>query len=124
MRILDYIPTGHKHAVTRQTLCSMTHSNDRDIRNAIAEVNANENSEELIINMNDGKGYFRPAKNEDNLVRIWMKIEASRQKSVQASVDAARNYLNRDKRKKPSESDLEKNQLSIEDWMRQMATKP
>lgn len=124
MRILDYIPTGHKNAVTRQMLCSMTHTNDREMRNAIAEVNANGNPEELIINMNDGKGYFRPAKNEDNLVRIWMKIEASRQKSVQASVDAARDYLNCDKKKKPDESDLEKNQLSIEDWLSQMAKKP
>lgn len=46
-----------------------------------------------------------------------MKIEAARQKSVQVSVDAARNYLNREKHKKPAESNLEKNQLSIDDWL-------
>mgnify|MGYP006928125661 CR=1 FL=1 len=125
MRILDYIPTGHKNAVTRQMLSTLTHLSDRKMRDAISEANAKGGPDELIINLQDGKGYFRPAPNEDNLVRIWRLQEKSRGTSIEASVAAADRYLGRGKKKTAKEaSELEKNQISIEDWLDQLAKKP
>ena len=74
MNIFDYIPTGHKNAVSRRWLQTTTHMSDRMVRRLIAEVNKNDCDAELIINLQDGKGYFRPAEDEKNLVRNWMAI--------------------------------------------------
>lgn len=95
MNILQYIPTGHKNAISRQSLCIVTHLTDRKVRDEIAAVNANGNPDEIIINMGDGRGYFRPADGEDALVKAWAKIEHSRQLSVNENVKAAGAYLRR-----------------------------
>lgn len=39
MNILDYIPTGHKNAVSRRWLQTVTRLNDRKIRDMISAVN-------------------------------------------------------------------------------------
>ena len=53
MEIKDFIPVGHENAVTIDTLMSMTGLNNRSVRRAIAE------SDAIILNLQDGKGYFR-----------------------------------------------------------------
>ena len=58
MKIIDYIPVGHKNAVTRKQLVILTGLSDRKIRNMIQEEC---NREHPILNMQDGKGYFQPA---------------------------------------------------------------
>lgn len=117
MRILDYIPTGHKNAISRQMLSSITKLGDRQMRDLISEVNSNDDPHELIINLQDGKGYFRPAPDEENLVRIWRAMENSRGLSINANVNAADRYLGREKaRKKLKEDELEKNQMSLFDF--------
>lgn len=115
MKILDYIPTGHKNAVSRQTLTTLTKLSDRKVRELIANLNANGEPDELIINMQDGKGYFRPAPEEDGLVRVWRAMENSRKLSVNENVRAADAYLGRNKKKK--ENELEKNQMSLFDFL-------
>ena len=70
VRILDYIPTGHDKAVTRETLQSLTHLSDRKVRDLIAEANKSAPDDVLIINLQDGMGYFWPAPDEDYLVRV------------------------------------------------------
>lgn len=105
MNILDYIPTGHKNAVSRRWLQTTTHMSDRMVRRLIAEVNKNDCDAELIINLQDGKGYFRPAEDEKNLVRNWMAIESSRTAENRMNVDAAKRYLRKDK--KPLENEPE-----------------
>lgn len=126
MRILDYIPTGHKNAVQRQTLVSLTRIGDRQVRDAIAEVNAKGGDDELIINLQDGCGYFRPAPNENNLVRIWQMQEKSRGASIEASVIAAERYLHRSRKMKKAHeaNELEKNQITLDEWLWQMRKKP
>ena len=59
MYILDYIPTGHNNAITREALQSLTHLSDRKIRVLIAEANKSAPDDVLIINLQDGMGYFR-----------------------------------------------------------------
>lgn len=53
MDIKKYIPKGHSNAVTIDTLMAMTGMSNRQVRRAIAE------SDAIILNMQDGKGYFR-----------------------------------------------------------------
>jgi len=115
MNILDYIPTGHKNAVSRRWLQTTMHMSDRMVRRLIAEVNKNDCDAELIINLQDGKGYFRPAEDEKNLVRNWMAIESSRTAENRMHVDAAKRYLRKDK--KPRENELEKNQITMDEWL-------
>lgn len=118
MNILDYIPTGHKNAVSRRWLQTATRLNDRKIRDMISAVNTGGEDNELIINLQDGKGYFRPAPGEDRLVGVWKAMESSRCKSVNANVEAAQQYLNRNKKPcKKSESELEKNQITMDEWL-------
>lgn len=84
------------------------------VRRLIAEVNKNGCDAELIINLQDGRGYFQPAENEKNLVRNWIAIESSRTAENRLNVDAAKRYLNRGK--KPRKNDLEKNQMTLDEW--------
>lgn len=119
MRIIDYIPTGHNNAVTLETLRSLTRLNDRKIRDLIAETNKSAPDDVLIINLQDGMGYFRPAPDEDYLVRIWRMQEKARGISVDESVEAARRYLSRGKlKKKKTVDELTENQISIFDFMK------
>lgn len=53
MDIKKYIPKGHENAVSIDTLIAMTGMSNRQVRRAIAE------SDAIILNMQDGKGYFR-----------------------------------------------------------------
>lgn len=119
MYILDYIPTGHNNAVTRETLQSLTHLSDRKIRDLIAEANKSAPDDVLIINLQDGMGYFRPAPDEDYLVRVWKTQEKARGLSVDESVEAAQRYLSRGKQKKKKIVDeLTENQISLFDILK------
>ena len=53
MEIKDFIPVGHENAVQMETLMAMTGLNNRSVRKKIAE------SDAIILNLQDGKGYFR-----------------------------------------------------------------
>ena len=118
MRIIDYIPTGHNNAVTRETLRSLTRLNDRKIRDLIAEANKSAPDDVLIINLQDGMRYFRPAPDEDYLVRVWRMQEKARGLSVDESVEAADRYLGRGKQKKKKTVDeLTENQISLFDLL-------
>lgn len=50
INIEDYIPIGHKNAISRKSLISKLNIQDRNIRELISQ------SPELIVNI--GKGYF------------------------------------------------------------------
>lgn len=94
MNILDYIPTGHENAITRHDLRALTHLNDRAIRASIAAANKNAPDDVLIINMQDGQGYFRPAPDEEPLVCEWRAQMRSRACENDEGADAADRYLN------------------------------
>lgn len=117
VNILDYIPTGRENAISRQDLNNLMARKgycERKVRDMISEINQNDNPNELIINLQDGKGYFRPAANEDGLVRIWLMQNKSRTGNCGKNVDAANRYLSRDKRKAPKPiDDIIKNQMDL-----------
>lgn len=56
LNITTYIPEGKENAVTREQLCSLTGLSDRSVRQLIENARM---EGVLIINAQDGKGYFR-----------------------------------------------------------------
>ena len=117
MNIVDYIPIGHKNAISRARLTqemARKGISERKVRDMIAEANKSDDDSVLIINLQDGKGYFRPAPDENNYVRIWKMMHGSRTKECKANMDAADRYLTRDKKKKQVE-DPSLHQMSIFD---------
>lgn len=54
--ICDYIPEGRANAVTRYELCMKTGFRDRQVRDLIHYARRDGS----ILNLSDGKGYFRP----------------------------------------------------------------
>ncbi len=89
MDIVDYIPFGRENAVTRAQLRSRTGIDDRTIRDMIADARR----DTVILNMQDGKGYFRPLPEERHLVEAYAKQETARLKSIGWSLKAARQML-------------------------------
>lgn len=53
--LLTYIPRGRENAVTRGELCAVTGLSDRRIRK---EIEAARNDGALILNEQDGSGYY------------------------------------------------------------------
>lgn len=87
--IIEVIPFGHDNAVTRSELVMMTGMNDRKVRDEINQC------KELIINLQDGHGYFRPLPEEAELVEIWMMLFQSRIRDEQKRVRKAKAWRNR-----------------------------
>ena len=89
MDIVDYIPYGRKNAITRTRLRIVTGLNDRQIREQISQARR----DTVILNMQDGKGYFRPLPEERHLVESYAKQETARLKSIGWSLKATRQML-------------------------------
>lgn len=56
MNITDFIPEGKNNAITRNQLCNLTGLSDRKVRELIEQARS---KGEIIINAQDGAGYFR-----------------------------------------------------------------
>ena len=87
MSCVGYIPEGHENAVSRQYLRDMTGMSDRSMRIDL------KSSRELVLNLQDGKGYFRPSESEDGLVRAYIRQEESRIREIQKTARKAKTYL-------------------------------
>lgn len=77
MNIVDLIPTGKANAVTRAQLCALTGLSDRAVRKLI-EIARIEG--EIIINAQDGAGYYVSDNPED--IRRQMATNRSRAMSI------------------------------------------
>lgn len=78
MNIIDFIPEGKKNAVTREQLCMRTGLSDRKVRDEIARARINW----AILNLSDGKGYYRPIKEDYVELRRYKKQEENRLRSI------------------------------------------
>lgn len=87
--ITEFIPIGRANAVTGSYLASKLHIPERDVRKLISHARR----EEVIINLQDGKGFFKPAESEGTLVEFWLKQESSRLKEHAMSLRASRRYV-------------------------------
>ena len=106
-KIFDSIEVGHKNAVRRPSDLAV----DRKLRDMISYFNQTNDREQIIINIQDGCGYFIAAPDEDNLVRIWKSQQQSRTGKCSKNVAAANRYLNRFK-----QSELDKNQITLAEF--------
>jgi len=88
--VLDYIGTGKENAITGRELTQLSGLSEREIR----EVVSNARRQEIILNDQDGAGYYRPALPEEAAnVRHYLVQEESRIQSLNESLMPARKYL-------------------------------
>ena len=69
MNILSLIPQGKKNAISRTELRYIAQLNDRAMRELIEQERRNG---AIILNLQDGRGYYRPAPDElDDVLRQY-----------------------------------------------------
>ena len=87
--IVNCIPIGRDNAISRQELCIKTGLSDRKVRNMIKMARRNI----VILNIQDGSGYFLPGVDDTALVRKYLKQEERRAKSIFWALKSARKYI-------------------------------
>ena len=89
MNITDYIPKGQNNAVSADSLCTALNIDRRTVRRLISS--AQENGA-VILNMQDGRGYYVPADDESQLVDDYIKQESARARSIFRKLRTARKW--------------------------------
>jgi hypothetical protein len=89
MNIIDLIPCGKENAISRNSLVIKTGLSDRKIRDLIALERRNH----VILNVQDGKGYYRPTEKEMPDIERFVKQETRRAKSIFWSLRAAKKAI-------------------------------
>lgn len=91
MNIVDYIPYGSDHPVTRQELVNRTGLGDREVRRAISEARIMF----PIINLSNGRGYYIATDNNDIEAKRFYRQELSRIRSLRKNLDAVKEIINK-----------------------------
>ena len=89
IKIEDCLPYGHDNAVTYDELKRYTGLDKRTIRAEISRLR----KEIIILNMQDGKGFFRPTEDEGELLQRFYKQESHRNKEHREILIPIRKYL-------------------------------
>lgn len=94
MKISDLIPMGKANAIKREELlyrCKMygLATNDRGMRKLIEDAR----KENCILNVSDGRGYFRPTKDDLPELRHYIAQEKDRSMAILHNLKMARNVL-------------------------------
>ena len=89
INIVKYIPYGKENAISRSELCRITGLNDRSMRDLINQAR----KRAVIINVQDGKGYFRPTKNDLDEVKKFKRQEENRAKEVFSCLQPIRKFI-------------------------------
>ena len=87
--ILNHIPIGRKNAISRRQLSISTGLSDRVLREQISQLRR----DYVILNTQDGKGYYRPSPEDKAQVERWTAQETRRAKSIFWSMRGAKIYL-------------------------------
>lgn len=85
MKIEDYIPYGHENGVTRKQLAMLFEGKGKDPDRMAREALQEARGRTAILNLGDGKGYFRPLPSEKDLVIRWRRGQLNRAKEVKKS---------------------------------------
>lgn len=88
MRIENYIPEGRENAISREALGNIV-GDDRVARKMIEDARCNV----VIINLQDGNGYYLPTSNEREDVERWYRATLKRAKKILRGLRAARKWL-------------------------------
>jgi hypothetical protein len=91
--IAEYIPYGAENAIARHELLKIAQYflgdiSDREMRRILETSRQNGN---IIINFQNGKGYFRPETREE--VEQYIRQEEARAKKIQFNLKSARKAL-------------------------------
>lgn len=91
--ITEYIPYGADNAITRDDLLGVASYfiegiTDREMRRLLEVSKQNGN---IIINFQNGKGYFRPVTREE--IEKYIRQEEARAKKIQFNLKSARKAL-------------------------------
>ena len=86
---IENIPIGKENAVRRKTLVMRTGLSDRKVRDEIKLLRR----DYVILNLQDGSGYFRPSEEDRELVEQFKKQEESRAKSIFWTLKPVREFL-------------------------------
>lgn len=87
------IPIGHDNAADANTLARWLGVTPRDVRREINKAR----KDMVILNMQDGYGYFIPTAEENYLVERWVKQEESRLKKHALALRGARDWVRSNK---------------------------
>lgn len=87
--VVKLIPVGRENAVTKAYITAVTGLPERTVRKMIEEAD----SLPPVINLSDGKGYFRPSKNDAECVKRFYRQERSRANSIIKRTDKIMAYL-------------------------------
>lgn len=83
MDILEFIPFGKENAIKRQKLRDLTGLTDREMRRAIEVAR----KEVPIINLQDGRGYYRPDDKDD--IQRYVLQEQARATKILRNINVA-----------------------------------
>lgn len=86
--IEEFIPYGAKNAIKRRDLVNIIGLCDRTVRELIENARK---AGTIIVNMQDGKGYFRPETRRE--LEIYIRQEEARAKSIHRNLKAAKKAL-------------------------------
>ncbi len=87
MNIIDLIPTGKDDAITREELVKRTGFTDRIIREQISQARR----DTVIINNQDGRGYYKSSDSAE--IERYIKQESKRARTIFYRLNGARKAL-------------------------------
>lgn len=87
MGIADLIPYGRENAISREELLRHYEGTDRGMRRELQEARKTE----VIVNLSDGSGYFRPADKYE--LQAFIAQETARARSIEKTVRVAKKKL-------------------------------
>jgi biotin operon repressor len=90
MEIINLIPFGSNNCVSRYHLCMASGMPDRAVRKEIERLRK---SGICILNHQDGRGYYRPTKQDRPLVEMYLRQEENRAKSIFQGLCGVRHFL-------------------------------
>lgn len=85
----EYIRYGQKNAIKTSTLQAITGLSSRDVRREVEKLRQTD----VILNLQDGKGYFKPTEDEMHLVEQYIRQEEARMQAIAHNVGIARKFL-------------------------------
>lgn len=91
MNILDHIPFGKENAISREALADLYGGGSMGDRRARKAVEIARRTQ-VILNLQDGSGYFRPLPHEGSLVEKQYNQTASRANNINRQRRALRKW--------------------------------
>ena len=85
VKIEDYIPYGHENGVTRKQLARLFEGQGKDPDRMAREAIQEARGRTAVLNLGDGKGYFRPLPGEKDLVLKWKRGQNKRAEEIKKS---------------------------------------